>query len=126
MPDMTSSELIQVTRIDGVLIVRFYDLWAVSWDSDRTENLDSELSAVADHNPRTVILDFEGKDFCPAATIEHVFVKLQKKLGKNLRMCNLPVMATEHFDMNRLSTWFQIHPTLEDSITAVKSSAGET
>lgn len=125
---MTNSEFIEVAEIDGVAIVRFYDLNEVvsGIGMDQIEGLEAELLAVVDQDPLAVILDFEEKDFIPAATIECVFVKLYTRLKARLKMCNLPAMVMEQFEMNRLATLFHIHTALDDALASVNKADFET
>jgi hypothetical protein len=110
---------IKVTDVDGVAVVCFHDLFRCAFDNDRAHELTQELVAVADQTKwRTVILDFEGREFVPAAIIEFPLVKLHKRLGGNLRLCNVPTMAMDHFRMNRLATLFHIYETREQAVKA--------
>jgi anti-anti-sigma regulatory factor len=124
----TGSRLTEVKEIDGVPVVRFYDLNAVVSGSemDRIASLEAELFSVAEQNPLAVVLDFEDKSFIAAAIIEHVFVKLHKQLNAKLKMCSLPKMVMEHFKMNRLATLFHIYTTVEDALAAVKAERSAT
>ncbi len=122
-PSVSNSkfQLIDLVEIDGVSVVRFDDLNYLITESSQIEQLETELISAIHGNPRVVILDFQSKDFIPAAIIEHVFVKLHKRLNGRMRMCHLPPMVMDHFQMNKLSTLFQIDTTLKGSIDSVKS-----
>lgn len=124
----TKSRFTEVTEVAGVAVVRFHDLNAIAYGSemDKIASFEAELFSVAEQNPLAVILDFEGKFFIPAAIIESVFIKLHKRLNAKLKMCNLPAMVMEHFEMNRLATLFHIYPMLEDALAAVKAIDSES
>jgi len=110
---------IQVSGMNGVAVVCFNDLNRCDCDSESVFQLGEELLAVADQKEWTsVILDFEDKDFIPAAIVEAPLVRLHKRLGGNLRMCNVPPMAMEQFWMNRLATLFHIDKTREEALAA--------
>ena len=42
---------------------------------------------------------------------EHVLIRLHRILGERLRLCNLPFLVMEHFEVNRLATLFHIYST---------------
>ena len=48
-------------------------------------------------------------------------VRLHTKLGGRLGMCNLPPIVAEQYEVNRLSTLFQIHTGLDDALAAAKN-----
>ena len=63
-----SSQQIQISDVDGVAVVCFNDIFRCAFDDERAHQLTQELLAVADQEEWTsVILDFEGREFVPAA-----------------------------------------------------------
>lgn len=113
---------IQISDVDGVAVVCFHDLFRCAFDNESAHQLTQELLAVADQKEwTTVVLDFEGREFVPAAIVEAPLVRLHKRLGGNLRMCNVPLMAMEHFRMNRLATLFHIYQTREEAMDTSSS-----
>ena len=115
------SELTEVQEIDGVAIVRFHDLNAVgtSYEAGGVFALESELSSVAEQVPMAVILDFEDKQFLPAAVIESVFIKFHQRLNGRLKMCNIPKLVREQFERNRLTELFDIYDRFEGALASV-------
>ena len=64
---MTNPEFrhIEVRDMNGMVVVRFHDLNAdvSDCDSEKIENLATELFAVVQQSPVTLILNFEGQVF---------------------------------------------------------------
>jgi anti-anti-sigma regulatory factor len=120
MPD--APKQIRVSDANGVAVVCFNDLWRCASDDGAALQLGEELLAVADQKQWTsVILDFEGREFVPAAIVEAPLVRLHKRLGRNLRMCNVPPMAMEQFQINRLALLFHIYRTREEALESASA-----
>lgn len=122
-PTETQPRFTEIWDVDGVVVVRFHDLNAVVLgmdNTDRIERVSRQLLSVVDRNSLVVILDFEGTEFVPVASFENVLVQLHNKLDGKLRMCNLPQMVAEQFEINQLATLSQIHSGLDDALAAVR------
>jgi anti-anti-sigma regulatory factor len=120
VPD--TPQQIQVSDVDGVAVVCFHDLFRCAFDNESAHQLTQELLAVADQEEwSSVILDFEGREFVPAAIVEAPLVRLHKRLGSKLRMCNVPSMAMEQFQVNRLVRLFHIYQTREEALEAASA-----
>jgi hypothetical protein len=117
-----TSKQIRVSDVDGVAVICFNDLNRCAFDGEAAFQLREELLAVADQEEwSSVILDFEGREFVPAAIVEAPLVRLHKRLDGNLRMCNVPSMAMEQFQVNRLVLLFHIYQTREEALEAASA-----
>ena len=113
---------IRVTEVDGHAVVCFNNLERVVVPGEELEQLDSELQALAGRESWvSVILDFEDEPFIPYGAFEVVLIRLHKMLGERLKLCNVPSLVMEHFEINRLATLFYICPTREDALQASHS-----
>ena len=117
------AEYIRVTDVDGVAVVCFNNLQCAlsSLDQGGIGGIGEELDAFVNQRQWvSIILDFEGEEFIPWASFDRIMVMLHKRLEGNLKLCNVPPMAMECLQINRLTTVFDIYPSRED---ALKSTA---
>lgn len=113
---------IRVTEVSGHAVVCFNNLERVVWPGEELEQLREELQALADQEPWvSVILDFENEPFIPYCAFEVALVRLHKMLSERLKLCNVPSLVREHFEINGLAAVFYICPTREDALQASHS-----
>jgi hypothetical protein len=117
---------IRVTKVGGHAVVCFNDLERVVDPGAELDQLERELQALVGQAPWvSVILDFEDEVFVPYAVFEAVLVRLHKSLGEKLKLCNLPSTVTEHFEINRLATLFNMYQTRDDALKVGQSSQSD-
>ena len=69
MPD--TPKHIRINNVHGIAVVCFYDLDRCACNNECAHQLTQELLAIADQGEwLSVILDFEDRDFIPAAIVE--------------------------------------------------------
>ena len=113
------AQVIQVSNVDGVAVVCFRDLARVVLDHApcSLEQVEQELySLVDDQSSAPMVLDFEGKELPTCHVVQQLLVRLNKRLGGKLKLCNLPPMAIYHFEWNHLVERLNIYPTREEAL----------
>ena len=101
------AKYIQVIDFDGIAVVTFRDLQRAAVENP-IETVGRELFALVE-NQDSIILDFEGKEFGPCHAFQMVLIRLHKKLGNGLKLCRLPPMVTEHFELSGLAIMLNIY-----------------
>jgi len=107
---------IEVDDRKNVAIVRINNLARLT-ERARLEQLESELLDLATHGEKdSLILDFERKPFGLSHMFNSILIRLQKRLPRGLRLCNVPPQVSEHWRFAKMDKFYPTYASLEDAL----------
>ena len=110
---------ITVTEVGGEIVVRFITI-LMRYSSDSIDDIGQELdSLLAQYPSRSLILDFEGKEFFFRWDFVARLVSLHKKASQAdaiIKLCDLPPHAIQRVKTSRLIGFFAISKSLDDGL----------
>ena len=116
---MSTHQRIEVTKVDGVTVVRFVDRRIL--DATNIEELGAELIGLVEaDNRKKLLLNFTDVEFLSSATLNQLIVleKRVKDAKGSLKLSNLRPEIYEVFVITRLNQLFEIHEEQGDAFGA--------
>jgi anti-anti-sigma regulatory factor len=117
----SKSPQIEVTVLGGAAVVRFRRTECLMASLNPRQDVGEDLFSLVDRDHYSlIVLDFDNPDIhWLSGAFQALLVTLQHRLFNAngvLKLCNVPELMMEQFQVNQLVKYFNIYPNLEAAL----------